>query len=364
MIRPPLAALLILLGGCSLGGGGGDGDLDPNLIRKVERGVLTDEVSESGKITPRFDVDIKSKVSGEVVAVMVDEGQLVHKDDLLYTIDETEYERDVALARIALQQAKLQRENAEVDRVRKEQALASRGISEAEYDIARRDVELQRINESSAGVQLQAARDRLAWCRIVAPMEGVVIARNVEPGEVVTAGMTATVNGTAQLTIAQIDLLLLEIDLNQVDVAKVAVGQSARILLDAFPGQEVPGTVTRIAAAGHTDSARGIDVFTVKVEIDPAMAAVAIKPGMTAEVRIRIGELPDVLKLPSETVFEEDGKSYVYVVNEVDGKKAKEKVEVGVGQRTDAAVEITTGLTEGQEYYAAADVKDLSVKVD
>jgi RND family efflux transporter MFP subunit len=363
---PSLAAALALSGAiaCSLGGGEGGGPLDENLIRKAEKGDLLDEVSESGRIAPRFDVDIKSKVSGEVGEVMVDEGMTVQKGDLLYTIIDTEYARDVELARIGLKQAELERDNAEVEAKRKAQALESRGISEAEYDVAKRQFELARINVDSNRVQLRAAQDRLAYCQIQAPIDGVVITRAVEPGEVVTAGMTATVNGTAQLTIAQMDRLLLEIDLNQVDVAKVAVGQPARILLDAYPGEEVPGSVTRIAAAGHTDASRGIDVFTVKVEVDPAQAKVQIKPGMTAEVRIRIGEYPGVLKLPTETVFEEEGKSYVYIVKEVDGKKTKEKTEVKVGHRSDAAVEVTEGLAEGQEFYAEAEVKDLSVMGD
>ena len=261
-------AFVLPLAACSLGGGG-DEKLDDNLIRKVEKGELVDEVSEAGKIAPRFDVDIKSKVSGEVLAVYVEDGQPVKKGDPLYEIVDTEYARQVALQKVALRQAELEAANAEVDRQRKEQALQSRGISAAEYDVARRQVELARIAIDSARVQLQAAQDQLAYCKIFAPIDGVIIARNVEPGEVVTAGVTATVNGEPQMTVAQMDKLLLEIDLNQVDVAKVIKDQEARILLDAYPGEEVPGKVTQIAAAGHTDASRGIDVFTVKVEVDP-----------------------------------------------------------------------------------------------
>ena len=360
LLRASALSLLVFTLACSMGGGPDEGELDDNLIRTAEKGDLIDEVSESGKIAPRFDVDIKSKVSGEVATVLVDEGQAVKQGDLLYSIIDTEYRREVELAQIGLQQAQLQYENAEVERTRKEAALASRGISEAEYDVARRSAEMARISVNSSRVQLRAAQDRLHYCQITAPIDGVVITRKVEPGEVVTAGMTATVNGEAQLTIAQMDRLLLEIDLNQVDVAKVAVGQSARILLDAYPGEEVPGTVTRIAASGHTDASRGIDVFTVKVEVDPSTAKVLIKPGMTAEVRIRIGEFPGVLKLPTETVFEEEGKSYVFTVVDEAGKPVKKKTEVVVGHRSDAAVEITSGLAEGDRYYAEPNVKDLS----
>ncbi len=412
---PAALVLLVSVLACSGIGGGGDEKLDQNLIRTVTRGDLTDVVSEAGKITPSFNVDIKSKVSGEVLAVYVKEGQAVKKGDLLYEILDTEYARNVALARVALKQAQLQAENAEVDRQRKEAALATRGISAAEYDVARREVELAKINIESQQVQLQAAQDQLSYTKITAPIDGVVIVRNVQVGEVVTAGITATVNGVPQLTIAQMDTLLLEIDLNQVDVAKVKEKQTARILLDAYPGEEVEGVVSQIAAAGHTDLTRGIDVFTVKVEVDPSKAKVNIKPGMTAEVRIDVGTFPNVVKLPAEMVFEDKGKSYVYLVKpkaevDADKKKAddaataaggadkvaevapapvgepmdpkaladkttaekavaadakgKEKVQITVGHRSDREVEVTGGLHEGDEFYAEAEVKDMSAKMD
>lgn len=353
---------LFLLGlACS---GGGDDAIDPNLVRTVERGSLLDEVSESGKIAAAFDVDIKSKVSGEVKAVAVAEGQAVQQGDLLYQLVDTDYARDVSLAQVEVTRARLQLENAEVERKRREAALASRGVSEAEYDLAKREVDLAKVNVSSAWVQLQAAQDRLAYCTVRSPIAGVVIVRNVEPGEMVTAGITATVNGEAQLTIAQTERLVLELDLNQVDVARVAIGQTARILLDAYPGEEVSGSVTQIAAAGHLDTTRGIDVFTVKVELDPRKSKVDIKPGMTAEVRIRVGEYADVVKLPAETVFEEDGKTYVWRVTGEGQEQKKEKVEVTIGRRSDQEVEVTKGVAAGDHFYAQAEVADLSAEVD
>ncbi len=348
---------------CGLGGDGEEA-LDENLIRTVARGDLVDEVSEAGKIAPHFDVDIKSKVSGEIRAVKVEEGQAVSHGDLLYEVVDTEYQQAVALERVALREAVLQAENAEADRARKEQALQAQGIAAADYDIARRQAELMRVQVERARVRLRQATDQLGYTRIAAPIDGVVIVRNVEPGEVVTAGVTSMVNGEAQLTIAQIDRLMLEIDLNQVDVAKVSVGQEARILLDAFPGVEVPGVVSQIAAAGHTDQSRGIDVFTVKLLVDPSSTSVTIKPGMTAEVRIRIGTWPAVLKLPIESVFESEGKSYVYRIVEKDGQKQKEKGEITLGHRSDREVEVLTGVVEGERFYAQGEVKDLSAEVD
>ena len=200
--------LLLFIAACSFGGGG-DEKIDANLVRDVARGELVDEVSEAGKITPRFDVDIKSKVSGEIRGVYVEEGQTVKKGDLLYDIVDTEYARAVESQQVAVRTAQLQAENAEVDRQRKEQALATRGISEAEYDQARRQVELAKVNIQATRVQLRAAQDQLDYTRITSPIDGVVITRKVEPGEVVTAGVTSLVNGEAQLSIAQMDRLIL-----------------------------------------------------------------------------------------------------------------------------------------------------------
>lgn len=353
-----MVVLLLSALGCSLGGAAES--LDPALVREVQQGELVDDVSESGKIAPSFEVDIKAKVSGEVAEVHVAEGQAVKKGDLLMTLVDTDYARSLALARVAVREAELQLEAAELDAKRKRAAYDSRGISEAEYDYAVRQVDLAKVQRERTRVQLRTAQDQLDYTRIVSPIDGVVIVRNVEPGELVTAGVSATVNGEAALTIAQIDRLLLELDLNQVDVARVQIGQSARVLLDAYPGVEVPGTVTSLAAAGHLDSTRGVDVFTVKVELDPSQASVQIKPGMTAEVRIRVGAWTDVVKVPAETVFDDEGKSYVY---KVDGE-AKAKTEVTVGHRSDREVEITHGLAAGDKIYAQADVKDLSAKIE
>lgn len=360
-MRTTVAALVVaglLAFGCSMGGG--DEKLDEALVREVGTGELVDDVSESGKIAPSFEVDVKSKVSGEVASVHVVEGQAVKKGDPLMTLVDTDYARSLQLARVAVREAQLQLESAELDEKRKKAALASRGISQAEYDYAVRQVELAKVQLQRTRVQLSTAQDQLDYTKVASPIDGVVIVRNVEPGELVTAGVSATVNGEAALKIAQIDRLLLELDLNQVDVARVQIGQAARVLLDAYPGEEVPGTVTSLAAAGHLDSSRGVDVFTVKVELDPSQSKVAIKPGMTAEVRIRVGAWTDVVKVPAETVFEEEGKSFVY---KVEGA-TKTKTAVSVGHRSDREVEITDGLAAGDKIYAQADTKDLRAKIE
>ncbi len=354
------AGLLALALACGMFGKEKEEELLPDLIRTVEKGDLLEEVSESGKITASFEVPIKSKVSGEVLEVLVEEGQTVKQGDLLLTLVDHDYRRDLELAKVGVDRAKLELEAAELERQRREMALASRGISQNEYDSAARQADLAKVNLRRAKVEYEASQDRVSYTRIQSPIDGTVIHRNVEKGELITAGVTATVNGVSQLTIAQTDVLRLEIELNQVDVGRVAVGQEAKILLDAFPGESVTGKVTQVAAAGHRSDQRGVDVFTVKVEVNAADTKVNIKPGMTAEVRIQIGKYPQVVKVPVESVFNEEGKDYIYAIDEKDGAQTKEKREIKIGNRGGRELEIASGLQVGEKYYAAGEVKDLS----
>lgn len=356
------ALLLGLLMGCS--GGPKDEKLEESLIQEVKKGDLLEQIVESGKIAPWYEVKIKSRVSGEVRAVHVEEGQAVKQGDPLMELDDVDYKRQVSLAQADQAEARLRLKNAEIELERSKSAFEARGISKYELDKASQSLELARVTVERAEVNLVRAKDQLGYTRIVAPISGMITRRNVEPGEVITAGVTATVNGEPLLTIAQLDKMLLELSMNQVDVARVQLGQTASVVLDAFKDTPIQGEVSSIAAAAHSDASRGIDVFKVKVSIDPSKTPLAIKPGMTAEVKIKVGMYPQVVKVPLETVFEDQGKSYLYLIKEdptVPGGKKKEKIEVTVGHRGSEELEITKGLEAGQKIYLKAESKDVAM---
>lgn len=340
--------------------------LEEALIQEVTQGDLVEQIIESGKITSSYEVQIKSKVSGEVRAVYVQEGEAVTKGQLLMELDDKDYRRQVASSEADLKEARLNVKNAQIELARNQAAFDARGISRYELDKAIQSVELTKVRADRAEVALEKARDQLGYCKIYAPMDGKVTVRNIEPGEVVTAGVTATVNGEALLTIAQLDTLLLELNMNQVDVARIKLGQKATVVLDAYRDQPTEGLVSSIAAAAHTDTSKGIEVFKVKLTVDPSKSSYEIKPGMTAEVKIHVGTWEKVVKVPVETVFEEDGKHFIYVVKDdekVPGGKKKEKIEVTLGHRGTAEVEVAQGLAPGQKIYTKADSKNLELKM-
>jgi membrane fusion protein, macrolide-specific efflux system len=320
--------------------------LDPSLILNVRRGALRVDVFDTGKVQPREKVELKSKVAGQVASINVDEGAKVRKGDVLLVLDPTDHSREVAKARADVVQARNSVAFAELWVERAKRALAS-GIGHAnEVDDKKHELRARQASLQTALVSLSAAEDRFRYTKIVAPMDGTVIQRAIEPGEVVTPGVQSTFDGKALLTIADLSTLVVKVNLNQIDVAKIALGRHAEVTLDALPGQVYGATITKIAPASSKPSGKDLDVFPVEVLLDAADAR--IKPGMTADVRIELDSKASVLVVPLEAVNKDGATSYVNRIIE-DGKRGAKttRVDVKIGARNEREVEVLSGVSEG-----------------
>jgi macrolide-specific efflux system membrane fusion protein len=329
-------------------GGAGPKELDQSLITTVKRTDLAIEVLETGKVQPREKVEIKSKVAGQVQKVFVDAGDHVKKGQLLLQLDPTDYERDVAKCEADVAAAKNALEFSQLSLDRRQKGLEARGVAQMDVDTAAADVKAKKVAVQTATVAYNAASDRLRYTHIVAPMDGTVTERGIQPGEVVTPGVQATFEGKALLTVADLSTLIVKADLNQIDVAKVKLGQKVAVTLDALPGKNYEGTITKIAPASITPKDKQVDVFPVEATL--TKSDMAIKPGMTADVRIHIEKKEHVISLPIEAVVKENGKQFVTKVTPAEkGKQKTDKVEVAVGARNDREIEIASGIKEGDK---------------
>jgi len=329
-------------------GGAGPKELDPSLITSVKRGDLAIEVLETGKVQPREKVEIKSKVAGQVQRIFVDAGDRVKKGQPLLQLDPTDYQRDVAKTEADVAAAKNLLEFSQLSLDRRQKGLETRGVAQMDVDSAAADVRAKKVAVQTATVAYNAASDRLRYTRILAPMDGTVTERGIQQGEVVTPGVQATFEGKALLTISDLSTLIVKADLNQIDVAKVKLGQTVAVTLDALPGKTYEATVTKIAPASITPKDKQVDVFPVEATLSKADSL--IKPGMTADVRIHIEKKEHVLALPIEAVVKEGGKQFVSkVVPAEKGKQKTEKVEIKVGARNDREIEIVSGIAEGDK---------------
>lgn len=346
---PWILALVAIAGGGTLVARGrttSGAMVDPTLVVTARRGALVIDITETGRVEAREQVELKSKLAGQVAEVLVQEGEAVKQGQLLLRLDPTDAQREVARAEAEVAQAQAAVAFAKLVRDRRDAGVRASVTTAHELDAARHDLTDKEIALRLARVALGGAQDRLRYTKISAPLDGTVIQRNIEAGEVVTPGVQSTFEGKPLLTVADLSTLVVKVDLNQIDVAKVSAGQEATVTVDALPGKTYQGKVTRIAPASVRLQGREVDVFPIEVELSAGDGQ--IKPGMTADVRIRIEERPGVIALPIEAIQRDKERSFVsLVVDRPGGEQATEPADVKLGARNDREVEIAGGLPEG-----------------
>ena len=320
--------------------------LDPALLVTAARRPLAVEILETGRIFPREKVEVKSRIAGQVAEVRVREGAQVKRGDVLLVLDPIDYQRDLERADAEVAQAKTALDFARVGQSRAERGVAESVMSRADLDAAAHEVRTRAVSVRAAGVGRSVAQDRLRYTKIVSPIDGTIIQRGIEPGEAVVPGVQSTFDGKSLLTVADLGALLVRVNLNQIDVAKVSVGRKVTLVLDALPGHSYAAVITKVAPASVKLPGKDQEVFPVEAQLSAPDGL--IKPGMTADVRIHLDEKDGVLALPLEAIVKDSGKSYVNRVTEgPDHEQKTEKVEVTLGLRNDRDVEIATGLDEG-----------------
>jgi len=368
-----------------------------------ERGSITRTAAASGSVTSNLDVEIKCKASGEIIALPFDISDTVSRGDLLVELDPEDEERNVDLAGVALfeSQARLDRahenfeaserdlatsrERAEIDlevaQARADDARASadrtedlykRGFisqeeyeqartqalaSEAEVDSAnvrftelaaqeaslellRQDVRLASASVESAQINLRTAQKRLEDTRVYSPMDGIVTARYVQTGQIISSGISTTTGGTTVMMVSDLSRLFVLARVDESDIGQVEIGQRVKISVDAFASERFEGVVDRIAPTGVNIS--NVVTFEVRIEVTSENKAL-LKPEMTADVEIVTEEAVDALLVPSNAVTRQDGRSMVMVEGE-NGRPSPREVVTGIdnGEFT----QIVSGLSE------------------
>ena len=343
-------------------------------------------VTASGKIQPELEVKISPEVSGEIVALDIQEGDAVTEGQLLLRINPDIYEAAVNRTQAAVNstrssvaQAKAQFLELEKNHKRNEGLFTKGAISQQEFDaslrafqVAQLGVESSEFQLKSAQANLKEARDNLNRTTIYSPTSGTVSMLNVEAGERVVG--TAQMAGTELLRVADLTQMEVLVEVNENDIVRVALNDTARIEVDAFLGEQFKGVVTQIANSANLMAA-GVDQvtnFEVKVRILPESYAhlspkgssiSPLRPGMTASVEIETDKQAQILVVPIQAVTLRDdtasGRSarerreeadkadeLEVVFLEKNGIARIQVVETGI--QDDKNIHITSGLEDGQ----------------
>ncbi len=309
-------------------------------VAKASLNTITEKVTANGKIQPAQDVKISSEVSGEIVELNVKEGDQVNKGQLLIKINPDIFiaavnrssaalntaKANLASSKARLAQAKAQFVNAEKTFERNQGIFESGAISQQEYDnavsnfeVAKAEVEASEqaakaaeYNVKSAAATLKEAQDNLLRTEIYAPQRGTISSLAVEEGERVVG--TAQMAGTEMMRISDMNMMEVHVDVNENDIIRVSMGDTALVEVDSYLGQKFKGVVTEIANAA-TSSGMGTDQitnFAVKISLLPSSYKELLKgkpesfspfrPGMSANVDILTETVKNVVVVPIESV--------------------------------------------------------------
>ncbi len=348
----------------------GGGSVTEVRFFTIEKQDLVESIPANGKVRPVIEVSITPDVSGEIVELNCREGDNVSKGDVLVKIRQDVYismvERAEAVlnaARSDYLQQKAQFKQAEINFKRNKILYKENVISAAEYEtsqlnfeIAKEQLTAAQYGVSSGRAALKEATENLTKTVICAPMDGTVSMIAVKIGERVVG--TSQMAGTEIMRIADLSDMEVVVDVNENDILKLNTGNSAKIDIDACPGQLFEGVVTQIAnsATNLYSNFEQVTTFEVRIGIkcdttagvkSPSM--LPFRPGMSARVTIVTGQRADIVTVPIEAVFIRNGIEYVWKVDE---KNTVHATPVMSGIQDFSSIEIISGLEPGSRIVA------------
>ncbi len=296
--------------------GPGGGQPQPVEITVVERVTLARTSTVAGQLSPLRVVGVTSQVSGALLRVTVEEGSRVSQGTVLAELDSRELDAQLRAARANLALARTTAE-------RSEQLRRNQVITATEY-------ERDQAALASAEATVSQLETRVGFTKIASPIDGVVMQRFVQAGDVVGGA-------TRMFTIADVGTLVTQLPVSELEVPFLREGSAVSVRVDAL-GREVQGRIRRIFPAADSVSR----LVPVEVAISGAQQA-GLKPGYSVRVTLNLDERTGALVVPTRAVVGAAGSNSVYVIR--DGKAERRRVRVGTD--LDGKTEIFEGLAAG-----------------
>jgi len=358
----PAIVVLAIVGYVATRGGGNAGAQNGGNGEEVilggrtgtcEVGEINVLLTEVGEIQPETMVQVKSKVSGKIRSLHVQEGDTVLRGQLLARVEpDMAQAMTVASLKSGYGRAKVNRDRARQDYERDLELHEAGHISDEELRLSKDDYDIAKIEYQSAleqmelaeedGVSMDLEAESQEILSIVSPASGSVILVDVEEGEIVTSGAVSYTSGTTIMTVADLSKMQIKAGVNEVDVGKIRFGQDVAIDVDAYPNIKYHGLITHIAPAARDD--QGVKIFDV--EIDIVDSDERLRPGMTANIEIQGDHKTDILTVPVEAVFKKQGRYVAYVMDGSEDEPVEREVVTGISNIS--AVEVVEGLSEGE----------------
>jgi RND family efflux transporter MFP subunit len=302
-------------------------------------------VNAAGEIAPAEQVSVRPQINGRVDLLPVDVGDIVKKGTLLFKLDDKELQQELASNLTDIDKAKLGLEKAERDYKRAQQLLAEKLISQEAYDNTKTAFELAKNALESSQRAKAITDEHLAYTVVRAPFDCTVLTRPVSMGQAVS-GSDGFNGGTEVLTIADLNSMIINAQVNQADVPRLKAGEPVEVTVEAVADLQITGRVERVyPQATIKNNIKGYPARIVLKNVDPR-----VRPGMTANVKIPVASADNVTAVPLEAVFTEKnpdtGQMERFVYVQRGGAFDKRNVKVGISDFFYA--EIQEGLKAGE----------------
>jgi HlyD family secretion protein len=375
-----VGALVLAAVGFGIAAKAGGTKIDDSKIGKVEQGDLAKSVVATGKIEPITKVEIKSKASGIVKRLMVDDGDTVKAGQVLAELDKEEIQASLNQSRASLEaaEANLRATEADIERAKvdalgpdiptlqrayeRAQQMAKDGVvSQSALDDAQRAYEMATNKREMARANLIVSKAKQAQAKaqvaqqhanveqietqfrnstIVAPIDGIILSRDVEIGDAVSSILVMGSSATLVMTIGDTHEVYVKGKVDESDIGKVFLGQPARIKVESFKDKSFEGKVTKISPMGTEKD----NVTTFEVRVSVTNPGGQLKAAMTANAEILLEEHKNVLYIPEGALIYDKDKNASVEVPDPKAPEGKRKTTVKVGISNGSKTELLAGL--------------------
>ncbi len=344
-----IAIASIACGSLLFSGCGSDAPAENGIKYKeirVERGAFRIVVAASGVVKPVDRVEVKSKASGQIEDLPVEEGDYVEQGALIARLDQKDERADAAQAQAELDIALAELNQAQRAFERRDQLYKDKHISISELDDIELRLAVTKSNLVKAKTVLDRANERLNESVVRAPVSGSILQKYVEQGQIIASGVSNVSGGTPIVDIADMGVVYVEAGIDEIDIGKVNVGQTAVVAADAYPMLKFTGKIARIAPEAKIE--QNVTLFDVIVEV--ANKEGKLKSGMNTNIEISIVNKEGALLVPSMALQAsrgsgEAGDNQKSVLLKTSGGFKPHSVETGLSNFKQT--EILSGLSEG-----------------
>jgi HlyD family secretion protein len=348
-----LALLMLVVAGSGCGQGqAATSTTAAHEFAVVERRDLEVRAEASGQIEPIRTVEVKSKASGEILALPVETGDVVRRGALLAEIDPRDVKNALEQAQADSAVAEARYQTSRAQRIRTDTLLRANVVTEQEAETARLDEANSRAQLVKAYTSVQLAQERMKDVTIRAPIDGVIISRTVEIGTIIASASQNVSGGTTLMTMADLSTMQVRALIDETDLGKIVPEMPVEVSVEAYPERTFHGQVLKIEPQAVID--QNVTMFPVLVQLDNRENL--LKVGMNADVQIKVAERPNVLVVPNSAVVSPSDAAVAGSVFGLSEEQVRDALsnhapspETAEGQPGDSAGGQRTGASSSEE---------------